>query len=205
MIGTVFSWFLGVGILFVALAGASASGGESAITAANALFGSIFALTDHRAIPGSAILLAATLTLLAITRPLLFSSVDPAVAAGLGVSVRALGAVFLAMLAVISAQTVPAIGALLLIGLIAAPAGAAHHLTARPVLGLTLAAMIAVGAMWGGLAIAYTIPAVPPGRAVMLVAVGAYLAAGAHRTRSRPAALIQRRQRLNARTGVQAH
>ena len=43
-----------------------------------------------------------------------------------------------------------AVGALLLVGLIAAPAGAAHRLTGRPWIGLALAAGIAVASMWIG-------------------------------------------------------
>jgi zinc/manganese transport system permease protein len=188
-IGTVFAWTLGLGILFVTLAGTSTSGGESAITAANALFGSIFSLSHHEAITAAMVLLAAILILLAIARLLLFSSVDPAVAASHGVPVRPLGAIFLALLAIVGAQTLPATGALLLIGLLAASGGAAQHLTTRPWIGLALSAGIAVGCMWAGLAIAYQVPTIPPSSAVMLLAAATYLAAaiaGGRRWGSRP-------------------
>jgi zinc/manganese transport system permease protein len=175
-IGTVFSWILGLGILFVALAGASQAGGESPIVAANALFGSIFSLSHTGALTGALVSLTAIIGLGVIARPLLFSSIDPAVAVSQGVPVRALGAIFLAMLALISAQTVQAIGALVLIGLLAAPAGAAHRLTSRPARGLALSAAIAVGCMWAGLAIAYAVPTIPPSSAVMMLAAAAYLA-----------------------------
>ena len=59
--------------------------------------------------------------MLAIARPLLFASVDPAVAAARGVPVRALGLLLLALLGATTAEATQAIGALLLLGLLAAP------------------------------------------------------------------------------------
>jgi zinc/manganese transport system permease protein len=86
--------------------------------------------------------------------------------------------VFLAALAVVSAESTQAVGALLLLGLIAAPGGAARALTARPYRGLALSGAIAVGSMWGGLALSYAIGALPASTAVIGLAAGAYAAAG---------------------------
>jgi zinc/manganese transport system permease protein len=174
-IGTVFSWMLGLGIFFVALAATSATGNESAITAAGALFGSIFGLDVAAARLAAGIAIGAILALLLIARPLLFASVDVEVARARGVPVRALGIVFLLLLGVVAAEATQAVGALLLLGLIAAPAGAASRLTADPWLGLALSATIAVGSMWAGLALSYQLPSLPPSSAVMLIAAGAYL------------------------------
>ncbi len=69
---------------------------------------------------------------LAIARPLLFASVDPGVAAARGVPVRALGLLFLALLGATAGRGDAGVGALLLLGLLAAPAGAAHRLTRQP-------------------------------------------------------------------------
>jgi zinc/manganese transport system permease protein len=63
---------------------------------------------------------------------------------------------------------------LLFLGLLAAPAGAAHLLTARPYRGLALSAAIAVAAMWGGLALAYAVPSLPPSTAIIGVAAASY-------------------------------
>ena len=63
------------------------------------------------------------LALLAIARPLLFASVDAAVAAARGVPVTALGFGFLALVGATAAEATQAVGALLLLGLLAAPAG----------------------------------------------------------------------------------
>ena len=73
---------------------------------------------------------------LAIARPLLFATSTrrsrPRGACRCGRS----GSRFLALLGATAAEATQAVGALLLLGLLAAPAGAAHRLTARPYLGL---------------------------------------------------------------------
>ena len=114
------------------------------------------------------------MALLAIARPLLFSSLDEGVAEAQGVPVRALGLLFLALLGVVAAEATQAIGALLLLGLLAAPPGAAQRLTTRPWLGLAVSAALAVGSVWLGLTLAYVFPSIPPSSAVIGVAVAAY-------------------------------
>jgi zinc/manganese transport system permease protein len=90
------------------------------------------------------------------------------------VPVRLLGLLLLALLGAVTAEGTQAIGALLVLGLIAAPAAAALRLTARPYVGMALSAAIATGAVWGGIALAYAIPALPPGTAIAGLAVAAY-------------------------------
>lgn len=186
-IGTVFSWILGLGVFFITLAATSTAGGESAITAANALFGSIFGLSGAAAWLATVIAIAVIGVLVAIARPLLFASVDPDVARASGVPVRLLGVVFLILVGTVAAEASQAVGALLLLGLLAAPAAAAHRLTASPWLGIGLSGAIAVGSMWGGLALSYQINSLPPSTAILLLAVGTYLAAiAATRRHMRP-------------------
>jgi zinc/manganese transport system permease protein len=189
-IGIVFSWILGLGVFFIALLATSAAGG-SGITTANTLFGSIFGLTTGQARLAAGLALAVALAVLAARRPLLLATLDPEIAAARGIAVRTLGIAFLLALALITAEGTQAVGALLLLGLVAAPAGAAHQLTARPALGLTMSALLAVGAMWGGLALSYAIPSLPPSSAIIGLATLAYLLATLarrRRRRSRPAA-----------------
>jgi zinc/manganese transport system permease protein len=78
-----------------------------------------------------------------------------------------------------------AVGALLLLGLLAAPAGAAHRLTARPFRALWLSAGIAVGSMWAGLTVAYLVPSVPPSFGILGVATAVYLSTFAWTSRRR--------------------
>ncbi|MGH2880109.1 MAG: metal ABC transporter permease [Solirubrobacteraceae bacterium] len=175
-IGIVFVWVLGLGVLFLALF-SDGSGAGDGLLGARALFGSIFGLSaaDARlaAVIGAAIFVA----ILAIARPLLFASVDPGVAAVRGVPVAALGLVFLALVGATAAEATQAVGALLLLGLIAAPAGAAHRLTSNPYLALTLSAALAVLAMWLGLVLSYAIPSLPPSTAIVATATACYLLA----------------------------
>ena len=175
-IGTAFAWILGIGVLLLAILATSA-GGASGITTANTLFGSIYSLSAGTSVSAAVVALVVTGFVLAVARPLLLSTLDPDVAAVRGIPVRALGIAFLGALAVITAQSTEAVGALLLLGLIAAPAGAATALTARPYRGLALSGAIAVAAMWGGLALSYVIASLPASTAIIGLAAAAYAAA----------------------------
>jgi zinc/manganese transport system permease protein len=176
VIGTTFAWMLGVGLLLLAVLATSTSGGNG-IAAANTLFGSIYSLSAGTARVAGGIALAAIASLALVLRPLLFSTLDPEVAIVRGIPVRALGAAFLCLLAVVTADTTQAVGALLLLGLIAAPAGAAHLLTGRPYLGVLLSAGLALASMWAGLALAYAVPSLPPSSAIIGLAAGCYVTA----------------------------
>jgi zinc/manganese transport system permease protein len=182
-IGILFAWILGVGILLITLLSTSTAGG-SGITAANALFGSIYSLSLPRAVQAAAVTAGVTLIVLAGFRPLLFSTLNAEQALARGVRVRVLGVDFLMLLGLLTAESTQAVGALLLLGLVAAPAGAAHVLTARPYVGLAVSAGVAVGAVWAGLALSYNIASLPPSTAIVGVAATAYaLAAVARRVR----------------------
>lgn len=175
-IGIVFAWVLGLGVLFLALFSAGAGGGNG-VLGARALFGSIFGLDSSEAHLAALIAVLIVAAVLAIARPLLFASLDPAVAAARGVPVRALGLAFLVLVGATAAEATQAVGALLLLGLLAAPAGAAQRLTPNPYLALILSAGLAVGAMWAGLAFSYAVPSVPPSSAIIAVASASYLLA----------------------------
>ena len=177
VIGSVFAWVLGLGVLFLSIFSAGASGSNGTV-GVRVLFGSIFGLSAGDALLAAAIAVLVAVALIAIARPLLFSSIDPAVARGVGVPVRGLGIAFLVLLAIVSAEATQAVGALLLLGLLAAPAGAARLLTDRPWRGLALSGALAVGAMWAGLVLSYEISELPPSTAVIAIAVLAYVCAG---------------------------
>lgn len=172
-IGIVFSWVLGIGVLLIALLSTSSSGGNGLILA-NTLFGSIFGLGVGQGIAAAAIGLGVVVGAAAIARPLLFATVDPELAHLQGVPVRVLGLVLLLLVGVVTAEGTQAIGALLVLGLIAAPAGAALRLTSKPYLGMVLSAAIALMAMWGGIALSYAIPELPPSTAIVGLAIGVY-------------------------------
>ncbi|MHB8328876.1 MAG: metal ABC transporter permease, partial [Acidimicrobiales bacterium] len=141
------------------------------------LFGSIFGLSAPEAQAATAIGIGVVIVIVAMSRPLLFASIDEAVAQARGVPVRLLGFAFLAIVGVTAGEATQAVGALLLLGLLAAPAGAALRLTCRPVAAMWLSAGIAVSSMWAGLTIAYAAPVVPPSFGILASASGCYLLA----------------------------
>jgi zinc/manganese transport system permease protein len=186
VIGSFFAWALGLGVLFLSLFTTHRSAGNGT-AGVRVLFGSIFGLSTGDVRASVVLGVVASVLLLAIARPLLFASLDTAVAAAQGVPVRILGLGFLAVVGLVAAQASQAVGALLLLGLLAAPAGAAHRLTANPFRGLLLSAILAVGSVWIGLTFIYVFPTLPPSSAIVATAVGIYvlaLAATAHDART---------------------
>jgi len=173
VIGSVFAWVLGLGVLFLTLytTSRSSSNGTAGV---HVLFGSILGLSTAQAWLAAVIAAGVVIVLVVIARPLLFASVDEAVAQARSVPVRALGIGLLGLVGVCAAEATPAVGALLLLGLLAAPAGAALRLTARPYVALWLSAGIAVLAMWGGLTTSYLAPRVPPSFAIIAIAAAVY-------------------------------
>ena len=182
-IGVVFAWVLGLGVLCLTVFTDRSGDG---LLGARTLFGSIFGLSRSDAWIAVGVCGVVTLGLGALARPLLFASVDPDVAALRGVPVRALGLALLALLGATTAEATQSVGALLFLGLLAAPAGAAQTLTASPYRGLLLAVAFAVASVWAGVAIAYLVPALPPGSAIVAVACAIYAVALAARAGSGP-------------------
>lgn len=176
VVGNVFAWVLGLGVLFLSVytSSRSAANGRAGVSV---LFGSILGLSAAQAAVAAVVGVGVVVALLAMARPLLFASVDEAVADARGVPVRAVGLAFLAVVGACAAEATQAVGALLLLGLLAAPAGAAQRLTARPYRAMALSAAMAVVAMWAGLTASYLVPDVPPSFAVIAVAAALYLAA----------------------------
>jgi zinc/manganese transport system permease protein len=184
VIGGVFAWILGLGVFFLTLYTTTRSAGNGAASV-TVLFGSIFGLDGSRAAMTALIAAVICVALVGMARPLLFASLDEAVAAARGVPVRLLGYAFLGLVGATAAESTQVVGALLILGLLAAPAGAASRLTTRPLRALALSAAIAVASVWIGLAASYTIPAMPPSFAILTVATLTYVGAFATTRQSR--------------------
>ena len=176
VIGGVFAWILGLGVFFLTLYTTTRSGTGNGSASVTVLFGSIFGLSASRAALATVIALVISAVTVAIARPLLFASLDENVAAARGVPVRLLGSGFLVLVGATAAESTQVVGALLILGLLAAPAGAATRLTTRPLWGLGLSAAIAVASVWIGLTASYAIPKMPPSFAILAVATLIYLA-----------------------------
>jgi zinc/manganese transport system permease protein len=178
-VGTVFAWVLGLGVLFLSLYTTNGSAAAGTV-GLSLLFGSILGLLPAQVVFGSIAGLATVAATLFIARPLLFLSVDPDVAAARGVKSRALAAVFLVLVAVAVAESVQAVGALLVFALMVTPPAIAQNLSARPWLGIALSAAIAVAVLWAGLFLSFY-ASLPVGFFVTAVAFVAYLASEAGR------------------------
>ena len=170
LIGTVQAFALASGFMFVSLYNGISSGLTSF------LFGTITGVTDSQVL----ILLAAgagSLAVLAVLgRPLLFVSLDPAVAGARGLPVRAINAGFLVLLAVAAAGTSQVTGSLLVFALLVAPAATATRLTASPAAGFVLSVLLALAVTWLGESIAFFSP-YPIGFWVTTLAFALFLAA----------------------------
>jgi zinc/manganese transport system permease protein len=155
-IGTVFAWVLGLGLLFLSIftSSHSASAGTTGISV---LFGSILGMQPAQALIASGAGLVTCIALLVIARPLLFVSLDPEVATSRGVPIRMLTALFLILVAITVAESVQAVGALLVFALMVTPAAVAQNLTTSPYAGMALSAAVAVLAVWLGLTLAFYI------------------------------------------------
>jgi zinc/manganese transport system permease protein len=176
VIGSLFAWTLGLGVLFLSIFTTKSSAGNGT-AGVRVLFGSIFGLSATEVRTSAVLATLASLLLLAMARPLLYASLDTAVAAAQGVPVRLLGVGFLAILGLVAGEASQAVGALLLLGLLAAPAGAAHRLTTNPYRGLLLSALLALGSVWLGLSLSYLFPTLPPSTMIVAAAVGSYILA----------------------------
>jgi len=175
VIGSVFAWVLGLGVLLLSIF-TSSHGGSNGAAGIRILFGSIFGLDAGQVWVAVIVAAGTVLGLLAIARPLLFASVDEAVAEARGVPVRGLGYIFLGLVGVAVAEATQAVGALLILGLLAAPAGAAQHLTNRPYVAMALSAAIALASVWIGLSLSQAIGSWPPSFSILAVATAVYAA-----------------------------
>ncbi|MEU9207253.1 metal ABC transporter permease [Streptomyces sp. NPDC048415] len=175
-IGSVFSWLLGLGAFFLTLY-TSSRGATHGTAGVSVLFGSIFGISGGQATVAALVAAGICAVALLLARPLLLASLDEAVAAARGVPVRLLGLAFLVLVGACAAEATQAVGSLLLLGLLAAPAGAAHRLTQRPYHALALSAGLGIAEMWTGLALSYAVPSVPPSFAILAVATVVYAGA----------------------------
>jgi zinc/manganese transport system permease protein len=116
------------------------------------------------------------LALAVIARPLVFASVDPAVAEARGVPVRALGVAFVVLLALTITMAVQVVGTLLLFALVVTPAATALRLTARPGRVAAIAVGVALLSVWVGLVLSAVID-LPPSFFIVAVAVVVWLGA----------------------------
>ena len=139
---------LGIGILALALYEGRAANKFGLLT------GQIIAVDDPQVFWLIATSLVVVTALLFIWRPLSFASLDLEVAEARAVPTRALGIVFMLLLALAVAASVQVVGALLVMTLLVTPAAAALRLTSSPLLVPILSVSFAVISVVGGILLA---------------------------------------------------
>lgn len=148
-IGLVLTLSLGLGLLFLHFYTAYAG------MATNLLFGNVLGINQATVwlLLGMAVVTLAGLA--AISRPLLFASLQPELADAKGVPTGRLTALFMVVVALATAQAIQIVGVLLVFALMVAPAATALRVTRRFATGFTLSIGIAVGIAWLSLLLAY--------------------------------------------------
>ena len=150
-IGIILMFALGLGILFLSLY----SGFAENVYAV--LFGDILGISQTDVLVTGIFSLITILVLLALFRPLLFSSFDPEVAEARGVPVRALAVGFLILVAITVSMAVQVVGVLLVFTLLVGPAATAMLLVKHPLWGIGLAMILGIIYVWLGIFLAINV------------------------------------------------
>ncbi len=148
-IGIVLAFSLGLGLLFLHFFTAYAA------QATALLFGNVLAVSGWTVwtLLGLGIVTIAGLAV--ISRPLLFASLQPELAEAKGVSLRLYGVLFLALVALATAECAEIVGVLLVFALMVGPPATAQGLTSKLGSGLLLSVLIALAEAWLGITLAY--------------------------------------------------
>ncbi|MDQ6878033.1 MAG: metal ABC transporter permease [Candidatus Dormibacteraeota bacterium] len=151
-IGIVLAWTLGLGVLFISLYRGYAT------EAYALLFGEILGISSGDVAVTLVAGIVTLVALVAVYRPLLFSSVDEELASAKGVPVTILSIGFMAIMAVAVTEAVQVVGVLLIFALIVTPAAIAVRFTSRPPLAILTGVLLALAFTWLGLSIAFYSP-----------------------------------------------
>jgi zinc/manganese transport system permease protein len=147
-IGMVLSFALGVGTLFLALYKGFAG------QATSILFGNIFGVSEAQ-IQATLVLAILSLVVLALfSRRLLFASIQPDLAESRGISLSALSAAFMIILAIAVSLASQVVGILLVFTLVIGPAGIAARFCRGFWSAIFFSIVIGLGSVWLGILLA---------------------------------------------------
>jgi zinc/manganese transport system permease protein len=148
-IGIVLSLALGFGLLFLHYYTSFAA------QATALLFGNVLAVERSTIAILAGIAFATLAALAAISRPLVFATLQPELAEAKGVPLRLISTAFLAIVAIAVSECVQIVGVLLVFTLMVGPPAAAQQLTSRLWNGIGLSAALAVAEAWLGITLAF--------------------------------------------------
>ncbi len=141
-IGIILTLMLGLGALFLSLYSGYAE------MAYSILFGTIVGISKTDVFMT---LIFSSLTLLVVFftfRPLLFSSIDPEVAAARGVPIRLLSIIFLILVAITVSISVEVVGVLLIFTLLIGPPATSMRIADNPLSAILIAAILGILYVW---------------------------------------------------------
>jgi zinc/manganese transport system permease protein len=148
-IGIVLALALGFGLLFLHFFTSFAT------QAMALLFGNVLAVDPATVWTLLVLGVVSLVGLAVISRPLLFASLQPELAEAKGVSLRLFSVLFLAIVALATAECAQIVGVLLVFTLMVGPAAAAQRLTNSVGIGVALAMLLALTEAWLGITLAF--------------------------------------------------
>jgi zinc/manganese transport system permease protein len=140
---------LGLGALFLSFSE------EYAPAVYSLLFGEVLGISSNDIAPTALLGLACIIAIALLYRPLMLSSVLPEVGEARGVSSFRMEMLFLTVLALATAMTVPVVGTLLIFSLMIGAPAAARSFTDRPLLAMALSVVVALLIVWFAIAASY--------------------------------------------------
>jgi zinc/manganese transport system permease protein len=149
IIGMMLSFALGLGTLFLSLFKGYA--GQATII----LFGNIWSVSEDQVLHLALLTAGSLLVLLAIFRPLLFSSLEPELAEAKGVPLRLVSVLFYVLVAVAVALASQIVGVLLVFTLLIGPPAIALRFCRMVWPGVAWSVALGVGVAWTSLTLSY--------------------------------------------------
>jgi zinc/manganese transport system permease protein len=140
---------LGLGALFLSFSS------QYAPEIYSLLFGEVLGIGTNEIAPVAVLGTVSVAALVVLYRPLLLTSVMPALGESRGVRPARIETLFLVVLALATSMALPVVGALLIFSLMIGPPAAARSFTDRPALAIGLSAVIALGTVWAAIAVSY--------------------------------------------------
>jgi zinc/manganese transport system permease protein len=140
---------LGLGALFLSFSS------QYAPEIYSLLFGEVLGIGTNEIAPVAVLGAVSVAALVVLYRPLLLTSVMPALGESRGVRPARIETLFLVVLALATSMALPVVGALLIFSLMIGPPAAARSFTDRPALAIGLSAVIALGTVWAAIAVSY--------------------------------------------------
>ncbi|RMD19919.1 metal ABC transporter permease [Corynebacterium gottingense] len=167
-VGVVMSFGMGISVLCIYLYPGNSSIAMSLLT------GQVVgvAQTSVWALAVTTVIVVAAVV--ALWRPLLFSSIDPVMAAATGVRVRTMATVFAILVGLAAANSVQIVGVLLVMALLITPGASAVAVTANPKLAVLLSVVFAEVSAVGGFILSLA-PGLPVSVLVAFVSFGIYV------------------------------